>query len=530
MPASLHFLFFMMFASAGPVLLAAPDRLPAPPAAAAAEVVEAMRLVDAAIPAAAADQTRPAWHFRPPALWMNDICGAIFHDGWYHVFYQFNPRSPLPSWHADQTSAWGHARSRDLVEWEHLPIAIAAVGGEGELRCNSGCVALDDEGTPTIFNTYVPKPGYLPPADRGWRAGDRQQLIATSRDGLVTWQRSPKNPVVRRRRAGIPESFDRYLGWSDPFVFRAGGETFVTFKACGGLVCRAEAADFTDWSYAGRLTAADADDDDATPGVSEAGEPECPNLMRLGDRWLLVESGGGGSQQVRYRSSSLDPRAIQFHVAAAGIVDHAYGPKWPDDATRGFYGTNLVTAPDGRAVLLGWAGGFKPGRAWNSCMALPREISLDDTGHLLQSPAPELERLRRDHDGRRGFVIRDGSWRGENRGNMIEIDLVVADAARAAFAVELAAGSAAPTTIRVGPDSIALNAMTAPIDRGPGPTRRLRVFVDRTLVEVFVDGRTAITQEVPTIPADAAVAIVPAGDDRSLAIERLDIWSLCPIW
>ena len=67
-------------------------------------------------------------------------------------------------------------------------------------------------------------------------------------------------------------------------------------------------------------------------------------------------------------------------------------------------------------------------------------------------------------------------------------------------------------------------------ERGPGPTRRLRVFVDRTLVEVFVDGRTAITQEVPAIPADAAVAIVPTGNDRSLAIERLDIWSLAPIW
>ena len=332
------------------------------------------------------------------------------------------------------------------------------------------------------------------------------------------------------RRAGITESLDRYLGWSDPFVFRAGGETFVTFKACGGLVCRAKAADLTDWSYAGHLTAADADDDDATPEVSGAGEPECPNLTRLGDRWLLVESVGGGSQQVRYRSGSFDPKAIQFQVAAAGIVDHAYGPKWPHDATRGFYGTNLVTTPDGRVVLLGWAGGFKPARAWNSCMGLPRELSLDDAGRMLQSPAQELERLRRDHDGARDVVVRDGPWRSDRRGNMLEIDLVVADAAQAALTLEVGSGATAPTTITVAADSIALNAMTAAIERGPGSTRRLRVFVDRTLVEVFIDGRTAITQEVPSIPADAAVAIVPAGNDRSLAIERLDIWSLAPIW
>ena len=196
---------------------AAIDRLPPPPPGATPEVEAAMRRLEAAVPAAAGDPTRPAWHFRPPALWMNDICGAIHVDGWYHVFYQLNPTSPEPSWHPGQTSAWGHARSRDLVVWEHLPIAIAAVAAEGELRCNSGCAVLDDEGTPTIFYTYVPRPGSQPPPDRGWTAGDRQQLIATSRDGLVTWQRSARNPVVPRRATGIPAAFDRFTGWSDPF-------------------------------------------------------------------------------------------------------------------------------------------------------------------------------------------------------------------------------------------------------------------------------------------------------------------------
>jgi hypothetical protein len=66
------------------------------------------------------DPTRPVYHFRPPAQWMNDPCGGLHHKGYYHLFYQLNP-------HGDRwaTIHWGHARSKDLVYWEHLPPAIA---------------------------------------------------------------------------------------------------------------------------------------------------------------------------------------------------------------------------------------------------------------------------------------------------------------------------------------------------------------------------------------------------------------------
>ncbi|MBT7161978.1 MAG: glycoside hydrolase family 32 protein, partial [Victivallales bacterium] len=47
--------------------------------------------IQAARPAAEADPFRPVCHFRPPAQWMNDICGALYHEGYYHIFYQFNP-------------------------------------------------------------------------------------------------------------------------------------------------------------------------------------------------------------------------------------------------------------------------------------------------------------------------------------------------------------------------------------------------------------------------------------------------------
>nr|MDO8118018.1 hypothetical protein [Candidatus Sigynarchaeota archaeon] len=63
---------------------------------------------------------RPSFHFRPRGGWMNDPNGTIHVNGEYHLFYQHYPYAgnPVPHMH------WGHAKSLDLVHWEHLPIAI----------------------------------------------------------------------------------------------------------------------------------------------------------------------------------------------------------------------------------------------------------------------------------------------------------------------------------------------------------------------------------------------------------------------
>jgi beta-fructofuranosidase len=94
--------------------------------------------VAAALMRAAADSTRPVYHFRPPAQWMNDPNGVIFHEGWYHIFYQHNPYGD--NW---GHMHWGHARSRDLVDWDHLPIALWPSLELGEEHCFSGCATVD---------------------------------------------------------------------------------------------------------------------------------------------------------------------------------------------------------------------------------------------------------------------------------------------------------------------------------------------------------------------------------------------------
>src|SRR5580765_20545 len=113
-------------------------------------IARAMASVAEAAPRAEADPTRPVYHFRPPANWMNDPNGPIYHKGYYHMFYQHNPYGD--KW---GNMHWGHARSRDLVRWEHLPIALWPSKEAGEEHVFSGCALINDQGQPMIFYTSI---------------------------------------------------------------------------------------------------------------------------------------------------------------------------------------------------------------------------------------------------------------------------------------------------------------------------------------------------------------------------------------
>ncbi|HET6558177.1 MAG TPA: glycoside hydrolase family 32 protein, partial [Prolixibacteraceae bacterium] len=65
------------------------------------------------------EQYRPQFHFTPEANWMNDPNGMVYYEGEYHLFYQYYPDSTV--W---GPMHWGHAISKDLVHWEHMPVAI----------------------------------------------------------------------------------------------------------------------------------------------------------------------------------------------------------------------------------------------------------------------------------------------------------------------------------------------------------------------------------------------------------------------
>ena len=173
-------------------------------------LVKAMDAVRAAIPIAESDPDRPIYHFRPPANWTNDPNGTMFYKGWHHLFYQLNPfATRLGSQH------WGHARSRDLVNWEHLPIAIWPSADKGERAIYSGGAAIAGDGRPRLIYTSIGQPQ------------PEQWLVTPKDDDLLYWDKFAGNPVLNQS-AHIAGAIAQ---WRDPFMFREAGGTYMV---CGG--------------------------------------------------------------------------------------------------------------------------------------------------------------------------------------------------------------------------------------------------------------------------------------------------------
>ena len=72
------------------------------------------------------DKFYPGFHYRPQKNWINDPNGLIYKDGWYHMFYQYNPGGDV--W---GDIHWGHAKSRDLIHWEECTVALTPSYAEG---------------------------------------------------------------------------------------------------------------------------------------------------------------------------------------------------------------------------------------------------------------------------------------------------------------------------------------------------------------------------------------------------------------
>ena len=63
------------------------------------------------------------YHFHPEHGWLNDPNGLVFFNGYYHVFFQYAPHYEQP-WH--EPMVWGHARTKDFLNWEELPVALVS--------------------------------------------------------------------------------------------------------------------------------------------------------------------------------------------------------------------------------------------------------------------------------------------------------------------------------------------------------------------------------------------------------------------
>ena len=314
----------------------------------------------------ARDPHRPAWHFTPPAAWMNDINGALYWKGRHHIFYQLNPEGAY--WNRIQ---WGHASSADLVHWVHHPVALTPeADGPDRIGCFSGGALIDAEGVPTLI--YYGNPGGL--------------CLARSRDDLlIEWTKDPDNPVIPQPQEGSPD-FGRYT-IHDPCGWREGGLYYAAVnkrdpEGRGDAAYLFRSGDLRTWEFAGQLY-------ESRREWTEGGE-DCavPDFFPLGDRHMLLFC--SHLQGTQYYIGRL--RGERFHPDVHGRMSweggHLGGPR-------------TLLAAGGRRIFFDWVRelrGVERERAsgWSGVMTAPRLLSLGPGRRLQIDPVPELEVLRLD--------------------------------------------------------------------------------------------------------------------------------------
>jgi beta-fructofuranosidase len=444
---------------------------------------------------------------------MNDPNGLIHINGEYHMFYQYNPCGAVGP--AQARISWGHARSRDLVRWEHLPPALAPGATYDNSGVWSGCTVPDDAGVPNIFYTGVGRPPLLA----------QTQCRATSRD-MIHWRRTRPNPVIKMPPAGV----SRWL-FRDPYVWRhSPGQWLMAVGASlwgRGAVLLYESQNLHDWKYLHPLHMAD-------NALTHGWMWECPVVVRFGDRWLIVVSVVGG-RAVWFTGGLSDK--LRFEQERSGVLD-------PGNC---FFAPQMFVDETGRCILFAWLRENRRRAArhgWQGCMSLPRIITLDAQGWPQYAPAPELETLRREHTHYENIEIDPAAPHAlpHAHGDCLEIHALMRpgaaarcglhvrsapdrseqtsiyyDTAKQQLIVDRARSSRAPHAQRA-PQS-------APLALSPGEPLDLRVFLDRSALEIFANARACLTTRIyPASPDSRHTALFAAGGPANAL--SFDAWRL----
>ena len=387
------------------------------------------------------DPHRPLYHFSPPlGWWGGGPDGTIHHDGQYHVFYQFDPYMGSTSGNA----SWGHAVSRDLVHWEHRPVAIgptpfgagyyAAFARSDLVRsldrsgippilydrevCFSGSAVID-RGVPTLIYTGILHGLQDAPVMLG-----RSQCIATSDDGMLTWRKHPANPVIPHPPPGLvdpsqrpeapvwtegvlpsprrwleQEGQDRAIdgrrldaveedetrgqltAWHDPHVWRE-GETWYMGLGCGFLGVGGAVL-----LYRSR----DLISWEYMHPLCVGSDPEynrwlVPDFFPLGDRHVLLAAATSRGRSGKAVYMVGEYRAHRFTPESEGFLD--------THPMACFHCARTLLDPAGRRIVFGvlaerrLVAGNPHG--WAGVLSLPRVLGLGEGDRLLMDPAPEV--------------------------------------------------------------------------------------------------------------------------------------------
>lgn len=479
---------------------------------------------------------RPVYHFTPPSNWMNDPNGLVYYRGEYHLFYQYHPDSAI--W---GPMHWGHAVSPDLVNWQHLLIALSP-DENGYIFSGSAVIDWQNsagfgrEAMIAIFTHH----------GEGHR---ESQSLAYSLDKGRTWMKYSGNPVLRQPDA-TPD-------FRDPKVFWHTAGYWTMSLAAGNTILFYISPDLINWTLSGSFGEGEYG---STGGVWET-----PDLFELPvdggpeTRWVLtvgVGNGGpAGGSGTQYFIGAFDGKTFTSENTKDTIL-------WADFGADYYAAQSWSDEPTGRRIMLGWQNNWQyanliPTSTWRGAFSLPRELLLAHTANgirLVQKPVKELETLRGAHQHWQNETIIPGknlldNLKGETLEIVAEFQL---NPSTDSFGFRVRMGAGEATTIGynvkqaklfvdrthsgqsdfhqgfASMHEVVLVPTQDSADLAPGDGRlRLHIFVDRSSVEVFgSDGLVVFSDSI--FPSEQSQGLELFSEGGPVTLNSLDVYQLNP--
>ena len=473
------------------------------------------------------DRHRPRYHIVSPEgrCWPFDPNGALFWKGRYHLMYIVQ---------TEKGHSWAHISSKDLFHWRHHALALEPGGVDAGVF--SGGAFIDRNGVPTI--TY-------------WGLGEGGGVcIATSTDDeLDSWTKSPHNPVIRQTANGYAlTGAGRPYGVADPSAIWIHNGKY--YMLTGNLPVLQEfglgrdqdqdkgdtaylfaSNDLIDWQYLHPFYTSNR----KCTRVDE--DNMCPDFFPLGDRhMLLFISHNLGCQY--YIGRYEDDR---FHPETHGRMT------WTDNA---FFAPESLLDDRGRRIMWAWTfdgreRATSDASGWSGTMSLPRVLWLADDKTLRMAPPEELALLRYNPRASEDITVpADTELPVECVcGNCIELNLEMTSDDAGSFGVKVCCSPDGEEQTAVFYDAVErrLKIDTRHSSIGEGPTSieggpfelrageplRLRVFVDRSIVEAFANDRQSVMRRVyPTREDSLGLRLFSRGGPTK--VRSVKAWDMAP--
>jgi len=458
------------------------------------------------------ERETPAMPLNPPTTWLSyhlahpgpggaipaDPNPAFYHKGRYHLHYIYNHK---------EGCAFAHVSSTDMVHWKWHPTTLTRkMTGHGMF---SGTGFFTKDGRPAMIY-------------HGEGSG-RNQLAFAMDDQLEKWTRPV--PIVPVDANGKEPSIRHW----DPDCWLM-GDTYYAI-AGGSNPSLMKSDDLKQWLYLGELFHPDFP---ADLGVDKGEDTSCANTFRIGDKWMLLcISHGLGARY--YLGDFKDGRFLPDHHA---LLNWA---RWD------FFAPESLLTPDGRRVMWAWCTPWvndiqKTSRTKNfdnllnpavfqqGIQSLPRELSLPKDGVLRIKPLRELEGLRHERMSAENFTVKGDSVRLLDgiKGDTMELEVVIEAPTAREYGINLLCdekgGSGFVIGTGAGSRTLSVGYINPPFELKENEDLTLRIFIDKSMIEVFANDRQAAVAWHEYLPENLNVSLFSKGGD--LTVKKVTGWKM----